>query len=207
MIGNDIFDELFVLELANNHLGDLQRGLKIIGDYSQMVRFNNVRAAIKLQLRDIDTFIHKDFRQRETTSATLRRPRYSSNADRFRRSVQAIRQASCIPWQRRLTRARSTSAASWAFQSQDRQFGLQRLDSDRENRQDQETGYCLHRRVFTQRYRRLSHIFRQSPHSFGDQSLRLDLSIGRLRYRAEPDRLSEKPVPKPYHWFVHSRVS
>ena len=30
MTGNDIFDELFVLEVANNHLGDLQRGLKII---------------------------------------------------------------------------------------------------------------------------------------------------------------------------------
>ena len=53
MTGNDIFDELFVLELANNHLGDLQRGLKIINNFAQVVRFNNVRAAIKLQLRDI----------------------------------------------------------------------------------------------------------------------------------------------------------
>jgi len=51
--------------MANNHLGDLQRGLKIISNYAQVVRFNNVRAAIKLQLRDVDTFIHKDFRQRD----------------------------------------------------------------------------------------------------------------------------------------------
>src|SRR5258708_19917790 len=65
MTGNDIFDELFVLEVANNHLGDLQRGLKIISNYAQVVRFNNVRAAIKLQLRDVDSFIHKDFRQRD----------------------------------------------------------------------------------------------------------------------------------------------
>jgi N-acetylneuraminate synthase len=64
MTGNDIFDELFVLEMANNHLGDVQRGLKIIGNYAQVVRFNKVRAAIKLQLRDVDTFIHKDFRRR-----------------------------------------------------------------------------------------------------------------------------------------------
>jgi hypothetical protein len=34
MTGNDIFDELFVLELANNHLGDLQRGLKIINNFA-----------------------------------------------------------------------------------------------------------------------------------------------------------------------------
>ena len=60
----DIFDELFVLELANNHLGAVQRGLKIISDYSQVVRFNNVRGAIKLQIRDVDSFIHRDFRQR-----------------------------------------------------------------------------------------------------------------------------------------------
>src|SRR5258708_22989141 len=65
MTGNDIFDELFVLEVANNHLGDLQRGLKIISNYAQVVRFNNVRAAIKLQLRDIDSFIHRDFRHRD----------------------------------------------------------------------------------------------------------------------------------------------
>ena len=64
MTGNEVFDELFVLEVANNHLGDLQRGLKIINNYAQVVRFNNVRAAIKLQLRDVDSFIHRDFRGR-----------------------------------------------------------------------------------------------------------------------------------------------
>ena len=65
MTGNDIFEELFVLELANNHLGDVQRGLKIINHYAQVVRFNNVRAAIKLQLRDVGTFVHQDFRHRD----------------------------------------------------------------------------------------------------------------------------------------------
>ena len=57
MTGADIFDELFVLEMANNHLGDVQRGLKIITAYSQIVRFNNVRAAIKVQIRDVENFI------------------------------------------------------------------------------------------------------------------------------------------------------
>ncbi len=60
-----IFDDLFVLELANNHWGKLDRGLKIIRDFSQVVRFNNVQASIKLQFRDVDSFIHKDFRDRE----------------------------------------------------------------------------------------------------------------------------------------------
>lgn len=60
----NIFHELFVLELANNHLGKVDRGLRIISDFAQVVRFNNVRATIKLQFRDADTFIHKDFRGR-----------------------------------------------------------------------------------------------------------------------------------------------
>jgi sialic acid synthase SpsE len=57
-----IFENLFVLELANNHWGRLERGLKIINDFAQVVRFNNVKAAIKLQFRDVDNFVHQDFK-------------------------------------------------------------------------------------------------------------------------------------------------
>jgi sialic acid synthase SpsE len=59
-----VFDNLFVLEMANNHWGDVNRGLKIIADYAKVVRYNNVRAAMKFQFRDVDSFIHKDFRHR-----------------------------------------------------------------------------------------------------------------------------------------------
>jgi len=97
MTGNDIFDELFVLELANNHLGDVQRGLKIIGNYAQVVRFNNVRAAIKLQLRDVDSFIHRDFRQRDDIRYIKKTLDTRLQAEDFATLVQAIRQASCIP--------------------------------------------------------------------------------------------------------------
>ena len=65
---NNIFEDLFVLELANNHWGDIERGKKIITDFSRIVRFNNVKAAIKLQFRDVKHFIHKDFRNREFRS-------------------------------------------------------------------------------------------------------------------------------------------
>ncbi len=62
---NSIFNDLFVLELANNHLGSVERGLKIIAEFAQIVRFNNVRATIKLQFRDVNTFIHKDYITRD----------------------------------------------------------------------------------------------------------------------------------------------
>jgi N-acetylneuraminate synthase len=61
----NIFHELFVLELANNHLGKLERGLKIVRDFSKVARFNGVRAAIKLQIRDVDGLIHKAFQERK----------------------------------------------------------------------------------------------------------------------------------------------
>tara|TARA_B110000977_G_C10826155_1_gene396216 strand:+ start:419 stop:667 length:249 start_codon:yes stop_codon:yes gene_type:complete len=57
-----LFENLFVLELANNHLGSLKRGLKIIHDHASIVRYNNVKAAIKLQFREVDEFIHPDFK-------------------------------------------------------------------------------------------------------------------------------------------------
>ncbi len=97
MTGNDIFDELFVLELANNHLGDLQRGLKIISNYAQVVRFNNVRAAIKLQLRDVDSFIHRDFRQRDDIRYIKKTLDTRLRLEDYAKLVQAIREASCIP--------------------------------------------------------------------------------------------------------------
>jgi N-acetylneuraminate synthase len=50
--------------MASNHQGKLDRGLEMIREHSRIVRFNNVRAAIKLQFRDVDNFVHKDFRSR-----------------------------------------------------------------------------------------------------------------------------------------------
>jgi N-acetylneuraminate synthase len=97
MIDRDIFDELFVLEMANNHLGSVQRGLKIVAAFSQVVRFNNVRAAIKLQLRDVDSFIHKDFRHRSDIRYIKRTLDTRMSREDFAAVVKAIRQAGCIP--------------------------------------------------------------------------------------------------------------
>jgi N-acetylneuraminate synthase len=59
------FNDLFVLELANNHWGKLDRGLKIIHAFGRIVRSNGVKAAIKLQFRDLDSFVHSDHRHRQ----------------------------------------------------------------------------------------------------------------------------------------------
>jgi sialic acid synthase SpsE len=96
-MNRDIFEDLFVLELANNHLGDVDRGLKIISDYSQVVRFNNVRTAIKIQLRDVDRFIHKDFRDRTDVRYIKKTVATQLSFDEVSRMIKAIREGNCIP--------------------------------------------------------------------------------------------------------------
>jgi sialic acid synthase SpsE len=92
----DIFEDLFVLELANNHWGSIERGLKIITDYSRIVRFNNVKAAIKLQFRDIDSFIHKDFLDRTDIRYIKKTLDTRLNKAELSQLVNAVRQGGCI---------------------------------------------------------------------------------------------------------------
>jgi len=92
-----IVDDLFVLELANNHLGSVARGLKIIHDYGKIVRFNNVRAAIKLQFRNVDKFIHTEYRQR-TDIRYIKKTLATKLSDQdFDVLIKAIRKNGCIP--------------------------------------------------------------------------------------------------------------
>lgn len=96
-MNRDYFENVFVLEMANNHWGRVDRGLKIINAYSQVVRFNNVRAAIKLQFRDVDTFIHRDWRDNQDIRYIKKtRDTEMSKAD-YRTLVEAIRRGGCIP--------------------------------------------------------------------------------------------------------------
>jgi N-acetylneuraminate synthase len=57
------FRDLFVLDLANNHQGDVEHGKRIIQSMSDVCHKRGVRAAIKFQFRQLDTFIHPDHQQ------------------------------------------------------------------------------------------------------------------------------------------------
>lgn len=92
-----IFDDLFVLELANNHLGRLNRGLKIIDEFCKIARFNNVRAAIKLQFRDVDHFIHRDFQNNNEIRYIKKTRSTKLSQQEFAILVKAIIEGGCIP--------------------------------------------------------------------------------------------------------------
>lgn len=94
---NNIFEDLFVLELANNHWGSLKRGLKIVNDFAKIVRFNNVRAAIKLQFRDVDNFIHKHHRHRTDIRYIKKTIATKMSDEELTMLVKAIKKNGCIP--------------------------------------------------------------------------------------------------------------
>jgi len=60
--GHFDFRDLFVLDLANNHQGSIEHGTAVIERCSDVVDRLGVRAGIKFQFRDLDTFIHPGHR-------------------------------------------------------------------------------------------------------------------------------------------------
>lgn len=96
-MNRDIFENLFVLEMTNNHQGNLERGLQIVREHSRAVRFNNIRAAIKLQFRDIDSFVHRDFLERVDLRYVKRVLETRLSKEDYATLIKAIAKNNCIP--------------------------------------------------------------------------------------------------------------
>ncbi|MEM1274340.1 MAG: D-lyxose/D-mannose family sugar isomerase [Pseudomonadota bacterium] len=69
------FNDLFVLDLANNHQGDLEHGLRVIRECGTQIAALGVRAALKFQFRDLPDFVHPDD-QKDSTNKHV--PRFLS---------------------------------------------------------------------------------------------------------------------------------
>src|SRR6476469_581696 len=97
MVSRDIFEDLFVLEMTNNHLGRLERGIDIVRQHAQVVRENSVRGAIKVQFRDVESFIHDDFKSRTDIRYVRRVIETQMSKSDYATLLKAIRDAGCIP--------------------------------------------------------------------------------------------------------------
>lgn len=93
----NIFEDLFVLEIANNHWGDVERGKAIIEEYGKIVRCHRVKAAIKLQFRDVPNFVHSDFKGREDVRYIWKTEKTQLEKEQHAVLVQTIRETGCIP--------------------------------------------------------------------------------------------------------------
>lgn len=90
------FRDLHIFEMANNHQGDVEHGLRIVEAAAGLAREQQVRAAVKLQFRELDSFIHPEARGRDDI---MHIPRFEStrlDEGEFRRLVEATRHAGLL---------------------------------------------------------------------------------------------------------------
>ena len=65
MRSSNVFDKLFILEMANNHMGDVDHGVSIIRELAKIIKeFPEFSFGFKFQYRNLDTFIHPDYKER-----------------------------------------------------------------------------------------------------------------------------------------------
>jgi N-acetylneuraminate synthase len=96
------FKDLFVLDMANNHQGSLQHGQTIIREMAKVVNEAGVRAAIKFQFRQLDSFIHPSHQEGSELKYVQRFLSTRIKRDEFKKMLDDIRSqgllAICTPF-------------------------------------------------------------------------------------------------------------
>ena len=99
------FKNLFILDLANNHQGDLDHAENIIRQLGIVVEKHGIRAALKFQFRQLETFIHPDFIDRTDVPHIPRFVSTRLSVDDYTRLIVAARNANlltmCTPFDER----------------------------------------------------------------------------------------------------------
>ena len=85
------FNGLFIFEMANNHQGDVEHGIAIIKEMGRIAKKYNIKAAVKLQYRQLDTFIHPDYRNDKNAKHISRFLSTELNSLQFLELVNAIK--------------------------------------------------------------------------------------------------------------------
>ena len=92
----------FVLEMANNHMGDVEHGLRIIRELGAICRKFPYQFAIKLQYRHLDSLIHPDYINRNDIKYIKRFSETRLSQEDFGRFVGEIKTqgmlAMCTPF-------------------------------------------------------------------------------------------------------------
>jgi N-acetylneuraminate synthase len=94
---NVFFENLFVLEMANNHWGDVERGKKLIRDFGAIARHNDMKVAIKMQFRKVEDFVHPEFKGNKEIRYISKTEATKLDKDSFEILVNEIKRVGCIP--------------------------------------------------------------------------------------------------------------
>lgn len=93
----DLFADLFVFEMANNHQGSVAHGREIISQLKEVSAGFPFRFAVKLQYRNLDTFIHPAYRDRQDIKYVKRFRDTELKEDQLLQLKEAIEAAGFIP--------------------------------------------------------------------------------------------------------------
>jgi len=91
------FDGLFTFDMANNHQGDMEHGMRIILETGKIAAETGVKAALKFQFRNLETLIHPEFRDRKDVPHIPRFMQTAIGHDEYGRLVDEVRKAGMIP--------------------------------------------------------------------------------------------------------------
>jgi sialic acid synthase SpsE/mannose-6-phosphate isomerase-like protein (cupin superfamily) len=101
-MGNINQRPLFVYEMANNHMGDVEHGIRIVRELKAASDGFPFAFCVKLQYRDIATCIHPDYRNRFDLKYVKRFSETHLKWDQYRKLKDAIVEAGflsmCTPW-------------------------------------------------------------------------------------------------------------
>lgn len=93
---------LFIFEMANNHMGDVNHGLRIVREFAEVARQFEFGFAFKMQYRDLPTCIHPDYRTRYDHKFVKRFSETALSHDDLKRIKDEISRAGmvsiCTPW-------------------------------------------------------------------------------------------------------------
>lgn len=90
------FNDLFVLDMANNHQGHVEHGLKIVKEVSAVSHKAGVKAAIKFQMRQLQSFIHPAYQGDQSNSMIQRFESTAIDASSFRAMKAAVEEYDLI---------------------------------------------------------------------------------------------------------------
>lgn len=91
-----LFSDLIIFEMANSHQGSVGHGIDIIRSMSRIARKYNIKAAVKLQYRNLDTFIHPDYKDRTDVNHIPRFMSTKLNYEQFTQLVDVIHEEGLI---------------------------------------------------------------------------------------------------------------
>jgi N-acetylneuraminate synthase len=92
----DILEDLYIFEMANSHQGSVEHGIDIIHEMGKIARKHNVKAAVKLQYRNLDNFIHPDYRGRDDVPHVSRFESTRLTFDQFSQLVEAMKEEGLV---------------------------------------------------------------------------------------------------------------